>query len=154
MFYIDEKELAALKAKYPAGSSVKLTATEDGSNISHLVGKTGKVLTVDDSGRILVQWSNGEKTYVLYNVDTYEPVSGRFVQPEQKMIAFDCYKIVTKNLSWLNPTVRKEFVQRTMAVSAKQAVNNVKYNLGYPAKFPEKNGEVITFEAVPAILSA
>ena len=65
-----EKELTALREKYPTGTIVKLISMNDVQ--SPPVGTIGEVTLIDDMGSIHVNWQNGSTLALIPNVDSWE----------------------------------------------------------------------------------
>lgn len=69
MSFISERELAALREKFPAGARVELVRMDDPYNTTLVPGSRGNVLYVDDAGSIHVRWDCGSGLAVAYGVD-------------------------------------------------------------------------------------
>ena len=65
-----EKELTALREKYPTGTVVKLISMNDVQ--SPPVGTIGEVTLIDDMGSIHVNWQNGSTLALIPDVDSWE----------------------------------------------------------------------------------
>ena len=65
-----EKELTALREKYPTGTIVKLISMNDVQ--SPPVGTIGEVTMIDDMGSIHVNWQNGSTLALIPDVDSWE----------------------------------------------------------------------------------
>lgn len=65
-----EKELTALREKYPTGTIVKLISMDDVQ--SPPVGTIGEVTMIDDMGSIHVNWQNGSTLALIPDVDSWE----------------------------------------------------------------------------------
>lgn len=65
-----EKELTALREKYPTGTIVKLISMNDVQ--SPPVGTIGEVTLIDDMGSVHVNWQNGSTLALIPNVDSWE----------------------------------------------------------------------------------
>lgn len=65
-----EKELTALREKYPTGTIVKLISMSDVQ--SPPVGIIGEVTMIDDMGSIHVNWQNGSTLALIPDVDSWE----------------------------------------------------------------------------------
>jgi len=65
-----EKELTALREKYPTGTIVKLISMNDVQ--SPPVGTIGEVTLIDDMGSIHVNWQNGSTLALIPDVDSWE----------------------------------------------------------------------------------
>lgn len=66
----NEKELAMLRKKYPAGTMVRLISMNDKQ--APPVGTIGEVQFVDDIGSVHVHWQNGSSLAVIPDVDVVE----------------------------------------------------------------------------------
>lgn len=65
-----DKELTALREKYPTGTIVKLISMNDVQ--SPPVGTIGEVTMIDDMGSIHVNWQNGSTLALIPDVDSWE----------------------------------------------------------------------------------
>ena len=65
-----DKELTALRKKYPTGTIVKLISMNDVQ--SPPVGTIGEVTLIDDMGSIHVNWQNGSTLALIPDVDLWE----------------------------------------------------------------------------------
>ena len=65
-----DKELTALREKYPTGTIVKLISMNDVQ--SPPVGTIGEVTLIDDMGSIHVNWQNGSTLALIPDVDSWE----------------------------------------------------------------------------------
>ncbi len=65
-----EKELTALREKYPTGTIVKLISMNDVQ--SPPVGTIGEVTLIDDMGSVHVNWQNGSTLALIPDVDSWE----------------------------------------------------------------------------------
>ena len=65
-----EKELTALREKYPTGTIVKLISMNDVQ--SPPVGTIGEVTLIDDMGSVHVNWKNGSMLALIPDVDSWE----------------------------------------------------------------------------------
>ena len=70
MKHTTEKELTALREKYPTGTIVKLISMNDVQ--SPPVGTIGEVTLIDDMGSIHVHWQNGSTLALIPDVDSWE----------------------------------------------------------------------------------
>jgi len=68
MQFPNEKELAMLRQKYPAGTTVQLISMDDEQ--APPVGTIGEVQFVDDIGNVHVKWQNGSSLAVIPGVDS------------------------------------------------------------------------------------
>lgn len=69
---IDAKTLERLREDYPAGSKIRLLEMLDPQ--APPVGTEGEVYGTDDTGSLLVRWSNGSSLNVLFDIDRVERV--------------------------------------------------------------------------------
>ena len=69
MRMISEAALAALKARYPAGTRVELIHMDDPYNKKLVPGCKGTVQFVDDAGSIHVRWDIGSSLAVVFGED-------------------------------------------------------------------------------------
>ena len=67
MLTIPKAELERLRRTYPAGTRVELIRMED--DCAPPPGTIGEVLGVDDTGSLLMKWSNGSGLNVLWRID-------------------------------------------------------------------------------------
>ncbi len=70
MRFPNEKELAMLREKYRAGTTVRLISMNDEQ--APPVGTIGEVQFVDDVGSVHVHWRNGSSLAVIPDVDVVE----------------------------------------------------------------------------------
>lgn len=68
MQFPNEKELAMLREKYPAGTTVQLISMDDKQ--APPVGTIGEVQFVDDIGNVHVKWQNGSSLAMIPGVDS------------------------------------------------------------------------------------
>ena len=68
MQFPNKKQLAMLRQKYPAGTTVQLISMDDVQ--APLVGTIGEVQFVDDIGNVHVKWQNGSSLAVIPDVDS------------------------------------------------------------------------------------
>ena len=80
MRMISEAALAALKARYPAGTRVELIHMDDPYNQKLVLGCKGTVRCVDDMGTIHVSWDIGSTLGVVYGED-----SCRIIDQDEKV---------------------------------------------------------------------
>ena len=66
MRMISEAVLAAIQARFPAGTRVELIHMDDPYNRKLVPGCKGTVLCVDDMGTIHVSWDIGSSLGVVY----------------------------------------------------------------------------------------
>lgn len=67
MTFPDKKTAARVRAEYPPGTSVILVRMDDPQAPSP--GTIGKVIGVDDTASLLVEWQTGSSLNVLYGID-------------------------------------------------------------------------------------
>lgn len=68
-----EREIQAIRVRYPAGTKVELIRMDD--PYTHLKpGDTGTVQGVDDIGNILVSWDRGGSLSLIPGVDRFKIV--------------------------------------------------------------------------------
>lgn len=72
MRIVTDKVLAALRAKFPAGTRVELVQMDDVQ--APPVGTKGTVYGVDDTGSLLVDWDNGCGLNVIFGEDIVQKV--------------------------------------------------------------------------------
>ncbi len=70
MRFPNEKELAMLREKYPAGTMVRLISMNDEQ--APPVGTIGEVRFIDDAGSVHIHWQNGSSLAVIPDVDVVE----------------------------------------------------------------------------------
>lgn len=68
MQFPNKKQLAMLREKYPAGTTVQLISMDDRQ--APPVGTIGEVQFVDDIGNVHVKWQNGSSLAVIPGVDS------------------------------------------------------------------------------------
>ena len=66
------KIVEAIRKKYPAGTRVRLTKTDDIQ--APPLGTEGTVAGVYDTGSLLMHWDNGSHLNVVYGADEVEKV--------------------------------------------------------------------------------
>lgn len=71
--WLSQKEVAELKAKYPAGTRIQIDAMNDPF---HPVdpGTKGTVHHVDDAGQLHMEWDNGRSLAVVPGVDSFHKI--------------------------------------------------------------------------------
>ena len=75
MRFPSREQIERIKREYPAGCKVRLVHMDDPQ--SPPVGTIGEVMGCDDSGSLLVRWSNGSGlNVVLGGGDIVEKVEG------------------------------------------------------------------------------
>ena len=72
MTFPSKIEVEAVKAMYPVGCRVRLVRMDDPQ--APPVGTEGEVYGVDDTGSLLVHWSNGSGLNVVYGEDFAEKI--------------------------------------------------------------------------------
>lgn len=65
-------QVETIRQKYPVGTKVRLLEMSDSQAPPE--GTIGEVYGVDDTGSLLIHWSNGSNLNVLYGVDRVERV--------------------------------------------------------------------------------
>lgn len=63
----NQKQIEALRLRYPAGTRVELIEMDDVQ--APAPGTQGTVVGVDDTGSILVDWDNGSGLNIIYGID-------------------------------------------------------------------------------------
>lgn len=76
MQFPSEKELQALREKYPAGTLIRLNHMDDPYNPIP-PGTVGEVTFIDYGGNILMKWQNGRSLALIDGVDDFEVISDR-----------------------------------------------------------------------------
>ena len=69
---ISDKELKALRERYPAGTRVELIRMDDVQ--APPAGTLGTVIGIDSIGSLLVNWDNGSGLNVIYGEDIVRKV--------------------------------------------------------------------------------
>ncbi|NCD07583.1 MAG: DUF4314 domain-containing protein [Spirochaetia bacterium] len=72
MSNINKNQLQQLRKQYPIGCVVKLISMDD--SFAPKIGTLGKVIYVDDTGTIHVNWTNESTLGVVFGVDKIEKV--------------------------------------------------------------------------------
>ena len=67
MMFPKKEIVEKIRKEYPKGTRVMLVKMDDTQ--APLLGTTGTVIGVDDTGSIMVSWDNGSSLNVIYNVD-------------------------------------------------------------------------------------
>jgi hypothetical protein len=67
MTFPDKKTIDRVRAEYPPGTIVSLVQMDDPQAPSP--GTIGKVIGVDDTASLLVEWQTGSSLNVLYGID-------------------------------------------------------------------------------------
>jgi len=70
---INMKEVERIKAKYPAGTRIKMLEDMDDKQ-PILAGTLGTVCFVDDIGNIHMKWDNGRSLALIEGVDAFEVI--------------------------------------------------------------------------------
>ena len=69
----DRKAVEMLRESYPPGTVVELVRMDD--KFAPPPGIRGVVQGVDDTGSLLVRWSNGSGLHVIYGVDEVRKIT-------------------------------------------------------------------------------
>ncbi len=72
MSNITKNQLENLRKQYPIGCVVKLISMDD--SYAPKIGTLGKVIYVDDTGTIHVNWDNGSTLGVIFGFDKIERI--------------------------------------------------------------------------------
>ena len=76
MQFPNERQLKALRERYPAGTRIRLNHMNDPfAPIPD--GTVGEVQYVDDAGNIHMKWENGRTLSLIDGVDDFEVISDR-----------------------------------------------------------------------------
>lgn len=76
MQFPSERQLRALRERYPAGTLIRLKHMAD--DIAPVPpGTIGEVQMVDDGGNIHMKWQNGRTLSLIEGVDDFEIISDR-----------------------------------------------------------------------------
>ena len=67
MRFPDRETVERVRAQYPPGTRIELVHMDEAQ--APRVGTIGVVQGVDDTGSLLVAWSNGSSLNVVYGVD-------------------------------------------------------------------------------------
>ena len=67
MRFPDKETVERVRAQYPPGTRVELVRMDDAQ--APPVGTLGIVQGVDDSGSLMVTWSNGSGLHVVFGID-------------------------------------------------------------------------------------
>jgi len=70
---VNMKEVERIKAKYPAGTRIKMLEDMDDKQ-PILAGTLGTVCFVDDIGSIHMKWDNGRSLALIEGVDVFEVI--------------------------------------------------------------------------------
>lgn len=63
----DKSTVERIRHEYPTGTIIRLECMDDVQ--APPVGTLGKVVYVDDTGSLIVNWNNGSHLNVIYGVD-------------------------------------------------------------------------------------
>ena len=75
MQFPNERQLQALRERYPAGTRIRLICMAD--DIAPVPpGTTGTVAIIDDAGNIHMKWDNGRSLALIEGADEFEVISG------------------------------------------------------------------------------
>ena len=75
MQFPNERQLQALRERYPAGTRIRLIRMAD--DIAPVPpGMTGSVAIIDDAGNIHMKWDNGRSLALIEGADEFEVISG------------------------------------------------------------------------------
>ena len=72
MRFPDRETVERVRREYPTGTLVELVKTNDIQ--APPIGTVGEVLSVDDTGSLLMRWSNGSSLNVVYGEDIVRKV--------------------------------------------------------------------------------
>lgn len=67
MMFPSKEIVEAIRKNYPAGTRVELLEMDDVQ--APPIGTMGKVMGVDDTGSLMVNWDNGSGLNVVYGMD-------------------------------------------------------------------------------------
>jgi hypothetical protein len=75
MQFPNERQLQALRERYPVGTRIRLLRMAD--DIAPVPpGMTGSVAIIDDAGNIHMKWDNGRSLALIEGADEFEVISG------------------------------------------------------------------------------
>ena len=74
MRFPSRETVERLRREFPAGTRVELVQMDDAQ--APPLGTIGEVLGVDDTGSLLMHWSNGSGLNVIYGEDVVRKVGG------------------------------------------------------------------------------
>ncbi|WP_343203230.1 DUF4314 domain-containing protein [Ruminococcus flavefaciens] len=75
MQFPNERQLQALRERYPVGTRIRLIRMAD--DIAPVPpGTTGTVAIIDDAGNIHMKWDNGRSLALIEGADEFEVISG------------------------------------------------------------------------------
>lgn len=72
MRFPDRETVECVRREYPAGTLVELVKMDDVQ--APPIGTVGEVLGVDDTGSLIMRWSNGSSLNVVYGEDIVRKV--------------------------------------------------------------------------------
>jgi len=75
MQFPNERQLLALRERYPAGTRIRLIQMDD-AFAPVPPGTTGSVAIIDDAGNIHMNWENGRSLALIEGADEFEVISG------------------------------------------------------------------------------
>ena len=75
MQFPNERQLQALRERYPAGTRIRLIQMDD-AFAPVPPGTTGSVAIIDDAGNIHMKWDNGRSLALIEGADEFEVISG------------------------------------------------------------------------------
>lgn len=74
MQFPNERQLQALRERYPAGTRIRLIRMAD--DIAPVPpGMTGTVAIIDDAGNIHMKWDNGRSLALIEGADEFEVIN-------------------------------------------------------------------------------
>ncbi len=85
MSYPSEKQVEAMKKKYPEGTRIRLNEMED-PYAPIPSGTEGKVLFVDDMGQLHMKWDNGRGLALNPFVDEFETISAPISEEVEEQV--------------------------------------------------------------------
>ncbi len=75
MQFPNERQLQALRERYPVGTRIRLIRMAD--DIAPVPpGMTGTVAIIDDAGNIHMKWDNGRSLALIEGADEFEVITG------------------------------------------------------------------------------
>ena len=75
MQFPNERQIQALRERYPVGTRIRLIRMAD--DIAPVPpGMTGTVAIIDDAGNIHMKWDNGRSLALIEGADEFEVISG------------------------------------------------------------------------------
>ena len=75
MQFPNERQLQALRERYPAGTRIRLIQMDD-AFAPVPPGTTGTVAIIDDAGNIHMKWDNCRSLALIEGADEFEVISG------------------------------------------------------------------------------